>query len=252
MKALITGASSGMGYNMAKELSKRGYDLIVVARRKDCLENLKKECQTKIEMIVLDLSIKNNVYELYRRLKDQKIDLLINNAGVGAYGKFADTELSQELNMINVNLIAVHILTKLFLRDMRKRNEGAILNVGSISGFVPGPLMSSYYASKAYIVRLTQAIAYELKKEKSKVKVGILCPGPVDTNFNDIIGIHFTTKPLSSEYVSKYAINKFLKGKVIIIPGFSTKLVYWMNKILPDSLLLKVNYMIQRGKRRNC
>ncbi|MDO4282982.1 MAG: SDR family oxidoreductase [Clostridia bacterium] len=252
MKALVTGASSGIGYNMSKYLSQLGYDLIVVARRSDCLENLKKECSTKVEIIVLDLSIKDNVYQLYSRVKNQNIDMVINNAGFGVFGKFDHTELSRDLSMINLNIVSLHILTKLFLKDMKKRNSGVILNVGSIAGFTPGPLMSTYYATKSYVVRLTQSIYYELKKEKSKVKISVLCPGPVDTQFNDALGISFRLPPLSSDYVAKYAINKCLKGKVVIIPGISAKIVRLFSKIIPDIVIMKVNYIIQLSKKRSC
>ena len=251
MKALVTGASSGIGYNMSKYLSELGYDLIVVARRKDCLENLKKECSTNVEIIVLDLSIKDNVYKLYSMVKNKKIDILVNNAGFGMFGMFDCTELSKDISMINLNIISLHILTKLFLKDMKKRNSGYILNVGSVAGFTAGPLMSTYYATKSYVVRLTQAIYYELKKEKSKVKVSVLCPGPVDTQFNESLGINFSTTPLTSEYVAKYAINKCLKGKVVIVPGISNKFVRIFNKIIPDIIIMKINYIIQLSKKKS-
>lgn len=251
MKALVTGASSGIGYNMSKYLSKIGYDLIVVARRKDCLENLKKECSTNVEIIVLDLSIKDNVYTLYSMVKNKKIDLLVNNAGFGIFGMFEYTELTKEISMINLNITALHILTKLFLKDMKKRNTGHILNISSMASFTAGPLMGTYYASKSYVTRLTQAISYELKKEKSNVKVSVLCPGPVDTQFNDGLGINFKMPPLSSEYVAKYAIDKCLKGKVIIVPGFCNKVVRIFNKIMPDFIVMKINYIIQLSKKKS-
>ena len=251
MKALVTGASSGIGYNMSKYLSKIGYDLIVVARRKDCLENLKKECSTNVEIIVLDLSIKDNVYKLYSMVKNKKIDLLVNNAGFGIFGMFEYTELNKEISMINLNITALHILTKLFLKDMKKRNTGHILNISSMASFTAGPLMGTYYASKSYVTRLTQAISYELKKEKSNVKISVLCPGPVDTQFNDALGINFKIPPLSSEYVAKYAIDKCLKGKVIIVPGFCNKVVRIFNKIMPDFIVMKINYIIQLSKKKS-
>lgn len=251
MKALVTGASSGIGYNIARYLSDIGYELIVVARRKDCLENLKRECSTKVEIIVLDLSIEDNVYKLYSLVKNKKIDMLVNNAGVGSFGKFDCTSISSDIFMINLNITTLHILTKLFLKDMKKRNSGYILNVGSLAGFCPGPLMSTYYATKSYVVRLTQAISYELKKEKSKVVISVLCPGPVNTHFNDTLGISFGKFTLSSNYVAKYAIMKCLKGRVVIVPGIINKIVRLCNKIIPDIIIMKIDYIIQLSKRGN-
>lgn len=251
MKALITGASSGIGYNIARYLSSIGYELIIVARRKDCLENLKKDCTTKVEIIVLDLSIEDNVYKLYSLVKNKKIDILVNNAGIGNFGKFECTSINQDISMINLNITALHILTKLFLIDMKKRNSGYILNVGSLAGFCPGPLMSTYYATKSYVVRLTQSISYELKKEKSKVKISVLCPGPVNTSFNDTLGISFGKFALNSNYVAKYAIDKCLKGKVVIVPGIINKFVRIFNKLIPDIVIMKINYIIQLSKKGN-
>ena len=146
MRALITGASSGIGRDMARELANKNYDLILVARNKEGLINLKNELENKnanitIEVYSYDLSLRENCYELYEKVKD--IDILINNAGFGLYGKFTETNLEKEINMINTNITAVHILTKLYLKDMTRENRGHILNVASIAGFMPGPLMAT-------------------------------------------------------------------------------------------------------------
>ena len=175
MRALVTGASSGIGYSIARYLSKLGYDLVVVARRRECLENLKKECSTNVRIIVLDLSILDNVYTLYQMTKNLEINVVVNNAGVGLYGEFYDIDTQKELSMINLNVIATDVLTKLYLKDMVKRNSGKILNVSSVVGYMPGPLMSSYYASKAYIVSMSRAINMELKMKKIGVTVSTLC-----------------------------------------------------------------------------
>ena len=153
MRALITGASSGIGREFAKILSKKGYDLVLVARDKEKLEEVKKELSTNIEIVCLDLSISENCKMLYNNYPD--MDLLINNAGFGDCGNFSSTSLDKELSMISTNITAYHILTKLYLINMKKKNSGHILNVASIAGFMPGPLMSTYYATKAYIVRLS-------------------------------------------------------------------------------------------------
>ena len=249
MKALVTGASSGIGYSIARCLSNMGYDLIVVARRKDCLLNLKKECKTDVEIIPMDLSIISNVYKLYETTKKHDIDILVNNAGVGLYGEFYDIDLQKEMDMLRLNIGATNILTKLYLKDMVKKNKGKILNVSSIFGFMPGPLMSSYYASKAYITSISRAINMELKMKNINVSISTLCAGAVDTNFNSDLGISFFIPPSSSEKVAKYSINKLLKNKEIIVPGIINKFVYILNKIVPNRILRYIVYMSQNGKR---
>lgn len=246
MKALVTGASSGIGRDIAKELSKRGYDLILVARNVERLEEVKKQIQTKAEIVSMDISKEENCEKLFQDYKD--IDILVNNAGFGDCGHFEETSLDKDLQMIKTNIIAYHILTKLYLKEMIKNNSGKILNVASIAGFMPGPLMATYYSTKAYIVRLSEAIRTELKKQKSKVKISILCPGPVNTNFNKVADVEFAIKGLSSEYVAKYTVKKFLKGKFYIIPGLSIKLAKIGAKIAPTNLVSRVSYKMQRRK----
>ena len=158
MKALITGASSGIGAEFARILSEKGYDLILVARRKKKMETLAKQLKTNVKIIELDISSTYNCMKLYEEVKKEKIDILINNAGFGLFGKFNDTKLDTELDMIDLNIKTVHALTKLFLKDFKKRDSGYILNVASAAAFLPGPLMSTYFATKAYVLHLTLAI----------------------------------------------------------------------------------------------
>lgn len=249
MKALITGASSGIGRSMAKYLSSLGHELILVARDKEKLEQLQLELKTKSKIIVMDLSVENNVKGLYVLCKNDNIDILINNAGFGLCGSFLETEMNKELEMLDVNMKAVHILTKQFLKDMKRRGSGYILNVASSAAFQPGPLMATYYATKAYVLRLTEAIAYELKKEKSNVVISCLCPGPVDTNFNNVANVTFAVKPLTSNYVAKYAIDQMLeKKKLVIVPGFKMKLTYFFGHFVGDSFKMRIAYRIQKRK----
>ena len=248
MKALVTGASSGMGRDFAIDLSNMGYDLVLVATDEDKLNETRNMCKTKAEICVMDLSDVNNCIKLHNKYKD--IDLLINNAGFGLFGRFDESDLDRELNMIDVNIVAVHTLTKLYLKDMIKKDRGRILNVASSAAFLPGPLMSTYYSTKAYVYRLTLAIYEELRRKKSKVKVSVLCPGPVDTNFNNVANVTFAAKSLSSKYVCKYTLKKMFKNKLIIIPGFTMKLAYVSTKIIPVKMLVKVAYNIQKRKRR--
>ena len=250
LKALVTGASSGIGRDIAKELAKRNIDLILVSRDLDKLKQVKDQIKNvNVEIISKDLSSEQNCIDLYEQVKEQKIDILINNAGFGAFGEFSEIPLEKELDMLKTNIIAMHILTKLFLQKMKKENSGYILNVASIAGYMPGPLMSAYYSSKAYVVRLTQSIREELRREKSDVKVGVLCPGPVNTNFNNVAGVKFKMKPLSSEYVARYTVDRILKKKFYIIPGMQIKAVRFLAKITPDTILAKIAYNIQVRKR---
>ncbi len=248
MKALITGASSGIGREMALYLSELGYDLILVARSRDRLEELQGRLKTKVKLIVLDLANEQKLKELYVLCKNDDIDVLINNAGFGDCGKFVNTDLNKELDMINVNIKAVHVLTKLFLRDMKKKNHGYILNVASAAAFEPGPLMATYYATKAYVLRLTEAIYEELRRVGSNVVISCLCPGPVNTNFNRTAGVTFSLKAKSAEEVARIAIDNMLKGKLLIIPGGKMKWVKFLGRFASDKTLAKITYGIQRKK----
>lgn len=248
MKALITGASSGMGRDMAKILSQKGYDLILVARDEKKLEEVKKQLKTETKIVVMDISNEENCKKIYEENKD--IDILINNAGFGDCGHFEETSLDKDIQMIHTNIIAYHILTKLYLKEMIKKDSGKILNVASIAGFMPGPLMTTYYSTKNYVVRFLESIREELRRKKSKVQISILCPGPVDTNFNKVADVEFALKGLSSEYVAKYAINKFFKGKFYIVPGWKIKLARIGAKLAPASFVAKISYNMQKRKIR--
>lgn len=248
MRALITGASSGIGRDIAKELSQKGYDLILVARNLEKLNEVKEKLETNIETVSMDISNPENCKQLYEKYKD--IDILVNNAGFGDCGYFDKTNLEKELQMINTNIVAYHVLTKLYLKDMKAKNSGKILNVASIAGFMPGPLMTTYYSTKNYVVRFSESIREELRRKKSKVQISILCPGPVDTNFNKVADVEFALKGLSSEYVAKYAINKFLKGKFYIVPGWKIKLARIGAKLAPASFVAKISYNMQKRKIR--
>ena len=248
MKVLITGASSGIGKDMARVMAKKVDELVLVARDVTKLEEVKKELENdvKIEIISKDLSIEENCKEIHNQV--QNVDILINNAGFGDCGNFTKTSLEKDLNMIKTNIIAYHILTKLYLTDMKEKNSGKILNVASIAGFMPGPLMATYYATKNYVVKLSEAIREELKKEHSKVQISILCPGPVETNFNKVANVDFHLREANSMDVAKYAIKKLQKGKFYIVPGIDVKIARFGAKILPANLISKFAYMAQKRK----
>ena len=245
MKALITGASSGIGKNMAYVLANKGIDLILVARNKDELLKIKANVKVNVEVIELDLLKEKNVFKLYEMCKDRNIDILINNAGFGLFGLFTETDLARELEMIDLNIKAYHILTKLFLKDFVEKDNGYILNVASSAGFMAGPRLSTYYATKNYVLKLTMAINEELRQSGSNVVVSALCPGPVNTNFNKVAHGEFSIKEASPKYVAEYAINKLFKKKMIIIPTFRIKLGIFLLRILPYRIQLIYCYHIQ-------
>ena len=175
MRALVTGASSGIGKEIAIYLSKLGHEVILVAKNEEKLIKISKKIPNST-YVVCDLSNKDECINLYNKIKKQDIDILINNAGFGKFGEFNDISLDDELDMINVNIRAVHILTKLFLKDFIKRDKGYIMNVASSAAYEPGPLMATYYSTKAYVLRLTTSIYEELRKTNSNVHVSVLCP----------------------------------------------------------------------------
>lgn len=248
MKALITGATSGIGLSMARILAGKGWELILTGRNTDILQKLKKELKTSTEVITADLSDKNEVFRVYEFCREKSVDMLVNNAGYGIFGKFDETDLNDELNMINVNITALHILTKLFLRDFKRRDSGIILNVASSAGFLTGPLLSSYYASKNYVVRLSLAIAEELRRENSNVSITLLCPGPVNTNFNRRAGVTFSVKPISPDYAAEYALKKAFARKLIAIPTLTVQAGVFASRLIPHKLLSAVTYNIQKRK----
>ena len=249
MKALVTGASNGIGKEMAIYLSELGYDLVVVARSLDKLLELKKELNTNVTVFEYDLSVLDNCYKLYEELKDEKIDIVINNAGFGVFGNYEDDSLDKEMNMIDLNVKCLHILTKLFVNNKYTRR---ILNVSSSAGLmVGGPLMSGYYATKSYVCSYSFALYEELRRNKSDKKISVLCPGPVDTGFNKRANVKFNLNSLDARYVARYAIDNMFKNKLIIIPGLSVKLGIFFSRFIPVKMLLAISYNIQKKKDGN-
>ncbi|MBQ7793728.1 MAG: SDR family oxidoreductase [Clostridia bacterium] len=250
MKALITGASSGLGRDMARVMSERGYDIIAVARRSDRLEELKAELKTDVEVITCDVTD----YKACKMLAERadEVDVFINNAGFGVFGAFCENDLERELKMLDTNVLAMHVLLRFFAEKFRERNSGYILNVASLAAFFPGPLFGAYYASKAYVLRLSQALAEELRQEGSDVSISVLCPGPVHTEFGSVARVNFG-KPnngitLNCAEVAEYAIRKMFDGKSVIIPGKLMKIAAFLRRLLPDKLLAKIAYTIQFNK----
>ena len=249
--AVITGANTGLGQGFCVAFAEAGATVIGIARR-SCAETAAKveavggtffEVLTDLSAPDASKTVANACKKLTGR-----VDILVNNAGFGAFGEFYKTDLNNELNLIDLNIKAVHILTKLYLRDFREKNRGYILNTASLAGFCVGPLMSTYYASKAYVLRLTQSIKQELEQENSNVHICALCPGPVDTGFNKRAGVNFSMKPLTSDYVAKYAIRKMFQKKTVIVPGIVCKFSAVASKLLPSGIIGKVCYEIQKNK----
>lgn len=249
MTALVTGASSGIGRDIARKLGSMGVRLIITGRNSDSLEALRQEIGARrVKVITADISRRDECLRLYREASVYGVDILVNNAGFGLYGKFSVTELDRELDMIDVNIGAVHILTKLFLRDFSARDKGYILNVASIAGFMPGPLMATYYATKNYVVRLTEAVREELRCQRSGVYIGAFCPGPVDTNFNRTAGVKFALRGISSEYAAECAVRGMFSRKALILPTPSVKAAVIASRFIPEMLLAAITRLFQSRK----
>lgn len=248
MKALVTGASSGIGREIALYLHELGYDLYVVARNQKKLEAVYQNIKN-VTIIELDLKKVENCYQLYEQVKENGIDILVNNASFGDSGNFVSTDLEKELSMINLNVMSYHVLMKLFLKDFIKKNRGRILNVASMAGFMPGPYMATYYATKSYIVNLSLAVAKELQLDNSSVKVSIFCPGPVKTNFSQKAHVHFKIGSLTAREAGRLAVDGMFQNKLVIIPN-NMKFNYVLTKLAPMKVILKVNSVIQ--ERASC
>lgn len=253
MKALITGASSGIGRDVAVVLHGMGYDIIAVARRRERLEELKSELGN-VEVLYADVTSLEDCKRIAE--KAGEVDVFVNNAGFGIFGDFSELSLETQIRMIDTNVKGVHILTKLFYDAFRKRGSGYILNVASLAAYFPGPLFATYYATKAYVLRLSQALAEELRQEKSRVKISVLCPGPVNTEFSEVAGMSFgigkfkiaNAVVLDSRKVASYAVKKMFKGKRVIVPSFLMKAVIFSRRFFSDTFLAKMIYKVQNMK----
>lgn len=247
--AVITGASAGIGMEFAKRLSAKGFPLVLIARRRERLEKLAGELPTECEIMEADLSREEECYRVADKLRDKKIGIFINNAGFGDCGRFAETDLEKEMNMVQLNVKAVHILMKLMLLKMRKAGYGYILNVASSAGLMPaGPYMATYYATKSYVTSLTQAVAEELRESKSRIYVGCLCPGPVDTEFNSVANVEFALKGISAGYCAEYALEQMARRQVVIIPTRLMQAAMLAGRFLPLSLYVKIAAHQQKKK----
>jgi short-subunit dehydrogenase len=252
--ALITGASTGIGKELASIHAENGGDLVIVARSKDKLETLKAELEKKhnIQVVVIakDLAAPNAAREIYDEITKSgiEIEFLINNAGFGALGKFHEMELERQVNMINLNITALTVLSRLFLPDFVKKNSGKILNVSSTASFMPGPLQAVYYASKAYVTFLSNALAEEL--HNTSVTVTNLMPGATETEFGAVSGMDKTAmfqKTATARSVAEDGYEGMIKGKLDVISGLTTaqKIMMAMIPFTPKKMLLKQIRLMQ-------
>lgn len=247
--ALVTGASSGIGREIARDLSARGFRVILSARREERLRDLASELGDNTRVIVCDVSDREECLRLYEETKYEKISVLVNCAGFGAVGSFDKLPLDTELKMIDTNVTAVHMLTKLFLKDFVAADRGYIMNIASSAGLMyGGPMMATYYASKAYVVSLTSAIYEELRARNSRVHVCAVCPGPVDTEFNDVANCKFGVSSITPQFCAKKALEGMFGRKLIIIPEKSIKALYAGAKFAPRGIVLKVTGKVQKKK----
>lgn len=247
--AVITGASAGIGLEFAKKLAEKGYPLVLIARREDRLLKLAKELKTKCEVITADLGREEECYRVFYQLENKEIAIFINNAGFGDCGRFTETDLQKEMNMVQLNVKALHVLMKLMLKKMQKAGSGYILNVASSAGLIPaGPYMATYYATKAYVTSLTRAVAQELMESGSRVYVGCLCPGPVDTEFNSVANVEFALKGISAKYCAEYALQQMAKRKTVIIPTRRMQAAMTLGRFLPPSLYIRIASHQQKKK----
>ena len=252
--ALITGASSGIGLELAKVHASKGGDLILVARNKSKLDELKKELETlfKVNVYVIgkDLSANNSAQEVYDETIKQniQIDYLINNAGFGDFGMFVETDWSKELQMINLNITTLTQFTKLYLQDMVKRRRGKIMNVASTAAFQSGPTMAVYYATKAYVLSFSEAVDNEVRDKG--VTVTTLCPGATESGFQAAAAMEESNlvkgkKLPSANEVAVFGYASMMKGKTVAIHGLMNYLMANSVRFIPRALVVKLTRRIQ-------
>ncbi|MBV8429443.1 MAG: SDR family oxidoreductase [Hyphomicrobiales bacterium] len=253
---LITGASAGIGAEFARLLAAEGETVVITARRKDRLEALAVELRgahgVRVEPIVADLAVKESAERLAEetRALGLEVTTLINNAGFGLASPFADQPLDRTTQMLELNIVALTRLTRIFLPAMQARRAGGIINVASIAAFLPGPYMSVYYASKAYVLSFSEAIAHELRG--SGVVVTALCPGATRSEFQEVAGMTETALlrrlSMSSREVARLGLAGHRAGKPVVITGAGNKLAPLVARLAPRNLLARVAARVQRGR----
>ncbi|QLE40330.1 SDR family oxidoreductase [Nostoc sp. C052] len=247
--ALITGAASGIGYQLTQIFARHSYNLVLVDKNEQKLNEIIDEFPQKfgifVKIFAKDLSIPTSPEEIFTELQQAsiKIDVLVNNAGFGTYGAFTETDLSTELKMLQVNIVSLTHLTKLFLKDMVEQNYGKILNVASAAAFQPGPLMAVYFATKAYVLSFSEAIANEL--EGTGVSVTVLCPGPTASEFQQTAAMENSKianvkRMMDTATVAKIGYRSLMKNKTVVVPGMRNKILSESVRFTPRNLVTKV------------
>ena len=245
----ITGASSGIGQEFARRYARLGFRLILTARRTARLEALARQLGAPCRILPADLAQPGECARLCAALEGERLDIFINNAGFGVCGRAWENDPAREQELVQVNVAAMHTLFQFALRKMQAQGHGLILNVASSAGLLPGgPYMAAYYASKAYVASLTRGVAQELREAHSPVRVCALCPGPVDTEFNDRAGVVFALKGITPQQCVDEAFRGIRRGQGIIVPSALMRLCTVGQRLLPDALLLPIVARQQRKK----
>lgn len=245
MNVLITGASSGLGYELSLQLSSLGYNLIIVGRNSEKLEQLKNKIRTNCTILCGDLNNENFLNEVCQYISDNPIDILINNAGMGQYGYYKDYSIQEELTLIKTNIIALDVLMKTYIQN---KSNGRIVNISSIASKQVDPLMASYGASKSFVTMLSQSVNYELKKLNSKILIQVCLPGSFSSNFDKNAHVKTSLKQMSAKKMAQLIIKDIFKNKEIIIPGFTNKLAYYFSNFIPRRLMNIIEFNIQKRK----
>lgn len=253
--ALVTGASSGIGYEISRQLAKEGHNLVLVARRRERMEELaaqlRMEHKCKITVVALDLTQPGAAESLYQQLKRENIpvDILVNNAGVGTRGSFLNIATERQLAEIQLNVVALTHLCKLFGNDMVQRGLGKILNIASVAGFIPGPYMSVYHASKAFVLSFSEGLRQELKG--TGVSVTVVCPGPVESEFHQLANTQSMaflrwTPMMSSSDLARHALKAMHDRRCVEVPGLMNRLTTLLPRLLPRSWIAFVVRLIMK------
>lgn len=245
MQVLITGASSGLGYELAKLFDDNGSTLILVARNQVALEQLCQELKTMPTLLIGDLTQEDFLNEVMHYIKEHPIDILINNAGIGAYGYFKDISMEQEKNLILLNILALHSLMKAFIQS---KETGRIINISSIAACQVDPLMATYGATKSYVWMLSKSVQVELRKQHSNIQVQVCLPGSFNSSFDQNANISSPLKGASGQKVAKEIMKGIKKNKQVILPIFSNKYAYYLSKLIPERALMEIEFYLQNKK----
>lgn len=257
--ALITGASGGIGYELLRHFAKDGYNLVITARNKEKLEEIKNEYEAKynikVKVIAKDLCDPAAPQDIFDEINSENIviDALVNNAGFGGYGFYHQRPWEKDRDMIQVNITALAQLTKLFVKGMVDRKHGRILNLASIAAFQPGPLMSVYYATKAFVLSFSEALAEELRE--TGVTVTALCPGPVRTNFANAADFNHSrffegSYVAKADTVAEYGYKALMNGRRVAIHGIGNKLLVFIENFIPESMIVKAVRSMQEKREK--